>query len=182
MPTTEWPDFPLFSVICYAARHGAPSPPGRHHDPRLIDELRTRTHPHRHAPARGTEGPPRHALRRHPHLSPAPRRHRPTTRPLAPRGIDRRTATLLRPPHRTRRRPRTRPARRAPRGTSPGPLGHRNSPAPRAGPHPAGRRHRLPLLEREQQDRSRELAAAWRRISDLESQVRHDFEPPKQRN
>ena len=42
--------------------------------------------------------------------------------------------------------------------------------------------HRLAVLERAVLDRSRELAAAWRRISDLESQVRHDFEPPKQRN
>ena len=32
--------------------------------------------------------------------------------------------------------------------------------------------HRLPLLEAELQDRSRELAAAYRRIADLESQLR----------
>lgn len=32
--------------------------------------------------------------------------------------------------------------------------------------------HRLPLLEREAQDRSRELAAAYRRIADLELQLR----------
>ena len=32
--------------------------------------------------------------------------------------------------------------------------------------------HRLPLLEREVQDRSRELAAAYRRIADLETQQR----------
>jgi len=32
--------------------------------------------------------------------------------------------------------------------------------------------HRLPLLEREVQDRSRELAAAYHRIADLESQLR----------
>ena len=32
--------------------------------------------------------------------------------------------------------------------------------------------HRLPFLERELQDRSRELASAWRRIADLESQLR----------
>jgi hypothetical protein len=32
--------------------------------------------------------------------------------------------------------------------------------------------HRLPQLEREVQDRSRELAAAYRRIADLESQLR----------